>query len=122
MNEDYCSVCGYKINPNIKICSNCGRKIDAKAKVCAKCGAEVVHKNVFVAAVLSFIFPGLGQLYNNQTHKGIILIIGYIISLILSLVLIGVILAILIWIFGMYDAFTSAKAINNGEPVEDKLF
>ncbi|MBR0272243.1 MAG: zinc ribbon domain-containing protein [Methanobrevibacter sp.] len=122
VNEDYCSVCGYKINQNIKICANCGSKIDKMANVCAHCGAKVAGKNPVVALILSFIFPGLGQLYNNQNHKGITLIIAYIVSGILTLLLIGIILAILIWIYGMYDAFISAKAINNGELIEDRIF
>ena len=122
VNEDYCSVCGYKINPNVKTCANCGSKIDARAKVCANCGARVIHKSPFIAFVLSFIFPGLGQLYNNQNHKGLLLIIVYVVSWILCLILIGFILALLIWVYGMYDAITTANALNNGELVEDKLF
>ena len=122
VNEDFCSFCGYRINPNIKKCHNCGSKIDAKAKVCAHCGAAVIHKSPLVALVLSMIFPGMGQIYNEQNHKGVMLIAGYVISGILCLIFIGVVFALLIWIYGMFDAFVSAKSINNGEPVEDKLF
>lgn len=122
VNEDYCSTCGYRLNENVKTCRNCGSKIDAKAQVCAKCGAEVADKNPIVALVLSLLFPGLGQVYNDQNHKAITLIIGYVISLVLCLLLVGVILALLIWIFGMYDAFTTAKALNDGKILEDKIF
>lgn len=122
VNEDFCSVCGYQINREIRICSNCGSKIDAMAKVCVHCGAKTIKKNPLIALGLSLIFPGLGQLYNNQNHKGIILIIGYIVSFILCLILIGIIFVILIWIYAMYDAFISAKALNNGEILEDRLF
>lgn len=122
VNEDYCTVCEYLINQNIKTCVKCGSKIDASAKVCANCGAKVFHKNPLVSLVLSFIFPGLGQLYNEQNRKGITLIVGYILSWILSLILIGGILALLVWVYGMYDAYTSAKALNNGDFVEDRIF
>lgn len=122
VNEDFCSICGYQINHKIKICANCGNKIDAMAKVCPHCGAKSIKKNPLVALGLSLIFPGLGQFYNNQNHKGLVLIIGYIVSFLLCLILIGIILVILIWIYGMYDAFISAKAINRGEILEDKLF
>lgn len=122
VNEDYCSVCGYKINKNIKTCTNCGSNVDAEAKVCANCGAGVANKSPVIALLLSMLFPGLGQLYNNQNRKAAILIAGYIASVILCLILIGVIPAIVIWIYGMYDAFVSAKAINNGEILEDKIF
>ena len=122
VDQDFCSNCGYQLNKSVKICSNCGSKFDSKAKVCPNCGGEVIYRNPIVALVLSFIFPGLGQLYNHQNRKGIILIVANVISLILCLLLIGIILVILIWIYSMYDAFASAKAMNNGEFVEDRIF
>lgn len=122
VNEDYCTSCGYKINKNVKRCRNCGSKIDVNSSICANCGANVEDKNAIVAFVLSLIFPGLGQLYNGQNHKGVVLIFGYIVSWILSLILIGIVIALLIWLFGMYDAFTSANAINRGENLEDRIF
>ncbi len=122
VNEDFCPICGFKINQNIKVCAKCGSKIDSQAKVCANCGAKVIYKIPVLALVLSLIFPGLGQIYNEQNRKGITLIIGYIISFLLCLILVGVILTILIWIYGMYDAYITAKAINNGEILEDRLF
>ena len=122
VNEDFCPVCGYQINNKIKICANCGNKIDSMDNICVHCGAKTIKKNPIAALGLSFIFPGLGQLYNNQTHKGIILIIANVISFILCFILIGVLLVFLIWIYSMYDAFTSAKAINRGEILEDRIF
>ena len=122
VNEDFCPVCGYKVNQNIRVCANCGSKIDARNEICPNCGTKAIKKNPIVALALSLVFPGLGQFYNHQNHKGLVLIIAYIVSWILSLILIGVILVFLIWIYGMYDAFVSAKAINNGEILEDRLF
>ncbi len=122
VNEDFCTNCGYKINKFVKNCNKCGSKIDLMAEVCPKCGAKVINKNPLVAATLSFFFPGWGQLYNNQNSKGISLIIASIISFILAFILIGIILFILIEIYGIHDAFVSAKAINNGEFVEDRIF
>ena len=96
--------------------------MDINAKVCRNCGANAINKNPLVALALSFLFPGVGQLYNNQNRKAITLIICYIISLVLCLILVGAILAFLIWVYGMYDAYTSAKAINEGESLEDRIF
>ena len=122
VNENYCPTCGFKLNPNVRTCTSCGSQIDAGAQVCAACGARVPYKSPIIALVLSLLFPGLGQLYNGQTNKGITLIIAYVVFWILSLILIGIILAILIWLYGMYDAFTSANALNNGEILEDRIF
>ena len=122
INENYCPTCGYRLNANVKTCSSCGSQMDAKAQVCASCGARVSHKSPALSFILSLLFPGLGQLYNGQNTKAITLIIAYIVSWVLTLILIGAILALIIWVYGMYDAYTSAKAINNGETVEDKIF
>ena len=38
--------------------------------------SSIQEKNPGVAAVLSFIYPGLGQIYNEEIKKGIIFIIN----------------------------------------------
>lgn len=113
-------------NRPTQFCKYCGEKIDAEAEICPKCGVRlknpVSEKNPAIALVLSLIFPGIGQLYNEQNHKCLMLIIGAIISAILTVIIIGFLLYFLIWIYGMYDAYKSAQALNNGELLEDKLF
>ena len=121
-NENFCTHCGTKINVRVKRCVNCGTVINSAAKICPKCGYNIIQKVPILAAGLSFIFPGLGQLYNNQNHKGILIIIANVISLILLAIGIGLIFMFIIWVYAIYDAFTSAKAIDRGEPTEDKLF
>ena len=70
------------------------------------------YKNPAIATVLSFFFMGLGQIYNGQVGKGIIFIICYIISLALMFIVIGFITTPILWIWGMIDANSSAKKIN----------
>ena len=110
---------------NTKFCSNCGSKIDVKAEICPNCGVRVAgaseKKRPFLALILSFIFPGLGQFYNGHSKKGIILIVAAIVSVILYLLLIGLILYLVVWIYGLYDAYKSAEAINNGINVPDEI-
>lgn len=119
----------YNTNTNkrpTQFCKYCGEKIDAEAEICPKCGVRlknpVSEKNPAIALILSLIFPGIGQLYNGQNHKCLMLIIGAIISAILTVIIIGGLLYFIIWIYGMYDAYKSAQALNNGELLEDKLF
>jgi len=69
-------------------------------------------KNPGVAAVLSFFFTGLGQIYNGQIAKGILFIVIQTINLLLMYVLIGFITSPLFWIWGMVDAYRSAERIN----------
>ncbi|MFC4766642.1 hypothetical protein [Effusibacillus consociatus] len=69
-------------------------------------------KNPGVAAVLSFFFAGLGQIYNGQIGKGIGFIIAYFISVFLIFVLIGFITTPILWIWGMVDAYKTAEKLN----------
>ena len=71
------------------------------------------YKNPGLAAVLSFFITGLGQIYNGQLAKGIVLIIIYGISWALMLILIGFLTTPLIWLYGMWDAYKSAEKINS---------
>lgn len=70
------------------------------------------YKNPSIAAVLSFFYMGLGQIYNEQIAKGVIFIIIYLISIALMYVFIGFITTPILWIWGMIDANLSAKKIN----------
>jgi TM2 domain-containing membrane protein YozV len=71
-----------------------------------------MQKNPGVAAVLSFFFTGLGQIYNGQIGKGILFIILQIISIVLMFSGIGFITFPIIWIWGMVDAYKTAEKIN----------
>ena len=80
------------------------------------------EKNLVLAVILSVIFPGLGQIYLGLNQKGILFIVGYIISAVLIFLLIGFLLVLVVWIWALVDVVQSTNAINNGEYVEDKLF
>ena len=71
-----------------------------------------IYKNPGIAAVLSFFWTGLGQIYNGQIAKGIVFILVYALSWVLMIVIIGFITTPIIWIYGMYDAYSSAQKIN----------
>jgi TM2 domain-containing membrane protein YozV len=114
---------------NTKFCINCGEEIDTRAEICPKCGVRVApppasvqppqpviteRKNEGIAAVLSFIFVGLGQIYNGQIGKGIMFIIVGVVCVVLMLVLIGFLLYFVLWVYNIYDAYNTAKKINAG--------
>jgi TM2 domain-containing membrane protein YozV/RNA polymerase subunit RPABC4/transcription elongation factor Spt4 len=104
-----------------KYCSHCGAVIPKEAEICPKCGVRVMEpprpmneKNPGIAAVLSFLFTGLGQIYNEQIGKGVTFIIIGIICALSIFVLIGIIAYPLFWIYNIYDAYRSAQRINAG--------
>jgi len=71
------------------------------------------RKNPGVAAVLSFLFPGAGQIYNEQIWQGFGLMVLLFISMLTIAIGIGVILVPIIWIIGIYDALNQARKIND---------
>ena len=69
-------------------------------------------KNSGLAAVLSFFFTGLGQIYNGQIAKGVLFIIIQGINFLLMFVLVGFVTYAIVWIWGMIDAYKTAEKIN----------
>lgn len=63
---------------------------------------------------MSFLFTGLGQIYNGQIGKGIAFLIVGILFAFTILLLIGFILYPVFWIYNIYDAYSTAKKINAG--------
>ena len=105
-----------------KFCQHCGKKISTEAEICPKCGVRVKEapshhekKNSGLAAVLSFLFVGLGQIYNGQIGKGILFIIIGVVLIFSMILLIGFILYPIFWILNIYDAYETAKKINAGK-------
>lgn len=99
-------------------CKNCGKEIDDKAEICPGCGIRVKDlptekKNAAIAALLSFIITGAGQIYNGEIAKGIVFFVLEIIFILLIFALIGIILAPLFWIYAIYDAYKTAERINS---------
>ena len=70
-------------------------------------------RNPILAAVLSLIVAGLGQIYNGQVLKGVLSIIFRLINGALTLVLIGWILMPIVGLWAVIDAYLTAKR-NNG--------
>lgn len=110
------------------ICQNCKKETPA-GKFCENCGAvlqapqtfqqppqeaaQAKNKNPILALILSLIICGVGQMYNGQVLKGIVLLAA---CLIMYFIFWGI--SFIIVIYAMYDAYTTAVKINNGEAVE----
>jgi TM2 domain-containing membrane protein YozV len=62
-------------------------------------------KSAGFALLLSLLICGVGQMYNGQVAKGILMLIG---CAVLWIVLLGWV----IWIWSMVDAYQTAKAMN----------
>jgi TM2 domain-containing membrane protein YozV len=69
-------------------------------------------RNPILAAILSLIVAGLGQIYNGQVGKGVIFMIIQLINGALTVVLIGWILLPIVGLLAMIDAYMTAKRNN----------
>ena len=72
---------------------------------------DAADKSPGLAAFLSFIFVGLGQLYNGQIGKGIAVMLVYFFfwSVVLSDAPGAFILIVILWVWMIYDAYSVAK-------------
>ena len=69
-------------------------------------------RNPIIAAVLSLIVAGLGQIYNGQILKGVLFIVAQIINGALLYVAIGFITMPLVGLWAVIDAYLVAKRNN----------
>jgi len=69
-------------------------------------------RSPLLAAALSLLVAGLGQIYNGQVLKGVIFIIIQLINGALTAVLIGWLLLPLVGLWSMIDAYMTAKHNN----------
>jgi TM2 domain-containing membrane protein YozV len=97
-------------------CHNCGAEIDINAEICPKCGVRqrvsapiaAREKSPIIAAILSFLLAGVGEMYAGKMRRGIVILLA---GVILAAISMGV-GYFLIWLLSIYDAYKLAK----GEP------
>ena len=65
-----------------------------------------------LAVVLSFIFPGLGQIYNLEIGKGAGFMCAYVVSWALTCVFIGWLFLLVVWMWSVNDAYQFADRGN----------
>ena len=100
----YCKTCAKPIHPQAEICPNCGVRQElppAQLAHQSPAHSQVVNVHVghprskrwhpVVAFLLSFLLPGLGQLYKGQAFNGfvwfVVTIIGYACLIVPGLIL-----------------------------------
>lgn len=68
--------------------------------------------NAILAAILSFLFPGIGQIYAGAMQKGIIFFVIFLILVALTYMVsfYASIIELIFAIYAAYDAYTLAKA------------
>lgn len=115
-----------------KFCPTCGAELRyQEAEICPSCGVRIKEqplrgqskiRNPGLAIIFSFFCPGWGQWYNGRTWDGLQLFGAfaaiYIVMGIFSFTAFAIVLdlaLIVIWLYGMYDAFRMADRVNRKE-------
>jgi TM2 domain-containing membrane protein YozV len=107
-----------------EICPHCGKvSTEESPRFCSGCGARMdgntpagypaspsERKNQMIAGSCSSFLPGLGQVYNGQTAKGFGLFLLTLVGLVIFLVP-----GFIVWLYAMYDAYSTAGKMNTGE-------
>jgi len=98
----------------VAVCNHCGKSVCSDCQVqlknetyCKDCirlklgeGATRQGHSPVLAACLSFVVGGLGQIYNGQIGKGLLIFFTWWL--------------IIPWLIGIFDAYKTAKAIKEG--------
>jgi len=137
----FCYKCGEKIFQEAEICPKCGvRQMHppvpgtaapqsspaAAGQPATQSGASgqgaqpaaryEERKSPALAAILSFFWCGLGHVYCGDYMFGIALMLLYpIIAFVCTITIICIPAVLLMWLWGMYDAYGLAQRINRGE-------
>lgn len=110
--DQTCSQCGHRSREeDPRFCSACGWRMDGSSPPVDP-ENTIRHentKNPQIAVFCSSLIPGLGQLYNGETLKGLAFLIGTLIGLFLL-----VIPGVAVWVYSMYDAHIIAGKMNDG--------
>ena len=134
----YCTKCGTEIPDNSEYCSKCGNPTSPNAaQNNGYAGAPPYTyqyqrplKSAGLAAILSFLFTGLGQVYAGRIARGIgFIVCGVVIVSVLSLMMFlfagasygavwvlfiaASIGSLVIWIFNIFDAYSLANEYND---------
>lgn len=111
----YCPNCGIGIRPDWVQCPKCLKPLnygDSRGSQNRSYYPKEKIKDPGIAAILSFFIVGLGQIYNGEIGKGIVLIILYGLAWVLSFLLIGIPMLLILWFYGIVNAYNTAKEIN----------
>lgn len=139
--QAYCTNCGAQLDPTARFCPGCGSPILSKPPYITESQRitpsvskpappprgvaypppvsaerlaviESKKKSPGVAAVLSLLWTGVGQIYVGEAGRGIIFMIIAFFCLLSMLFLIGFLLVPIWWIYGIYDAHQLAQKHN----------
>lgn len=109
----YCPECGKSLpSETSSFCDNCGTNLNVTNPPRQKEPDQQImeEKNPILALICSFFIPGLGQVYDGLTARGIAIFFGTVVGCFIFLIP-----GLLVWLYGMYDAYSTAQKMNAKE-------
>lgn len=115
----FCTKCGKEVTEEMNVCPNCGNplKVVPTRKEISTSSVTFGTKNSGLAAVLSLLIPGLGQMYAGRIGRGLIFLflvvpMTVIIGLFLWFLFLPLFLPLAFWIWNIYDAYNICNQYN----------
>ena len=103
----------------LPFCAKCGTELAGEASFFPECGAQFAQEpaaywevNVWAAVVLSFVFPGLGQIYAGEKRRGALFLLAGLVGSGLVVIQAGVIVYPVLLLVNALDVRRSARRIN----------
>lgn len=119
MNLPFCPKCGKEVTDEMNVCPYCGNplKVMPTYREAPSQRVTVGTKNSGLAAVLSLIIPGVGQMYAGQIGRGLLfLLLGIPLTAIIALLFFWLILPMFLplafWIWNIFDAYNLCNEYN----------
>jgi len=121
-----CPYCSNPVPPGVNNCPSCGAAVSQPQQAAPaqpfpqnmQRPIPSVQKSVGTAQILACLIPGLGQIYNGQVVKGIVIILANIILASATFGISGIVILIL----AVIDAGNIAKKLNEGRTVGEWEF
>lgn len=122
----YCRDCGEGIRAAAEICPHCGIRQRPRPRPGAPLGEPgagdlgavtddlerfVRENRGLVAAVASFLFPGLGQLLNGEVVKAVVVFTAFVLATFSVVVGVGLIATPIVYVYAIYDAYRTGRRL-----------
>ena len=119
----FCYACGENVTRSTVTCPRCGVDLRSAFAACdaattsTSTGARTVssgnRKEPVLGLILSLLIFGLGTIYAGYVERGLgLLVAGVVCSFVAILFFPFAIAVIVLWIYGMYDAYVKCEEAN----------
>jgi TM2 domain-containing membrane protein YozV len=118
--KNHCYHCGVAVNQAQAICTSCGVSLNTQAAHDNQSGQSKYYAGTepILAALVSFLITGVGQMLNRQFVKGIVMLaVSFFMWIIGVILILPLLFVFVIWVVSIVDAYLIAQKIRNGKTV-----